>query len=161
MSDYRIEAATKEEWAERALRAEAKLAKAAEALATIIDNNDSSMFVQDQTIEFRPSTSNAILRMVDRGEISYAGAKEVYRVICDEGGDPADIVARLGLMLSMTEADISAAIDKVLHDNPEQAETARTSPKVEGWIVGQAIKALKGKADPKDIAALVAQKLKE
>ena len=28
MSDYRIEAATKEEWAERALRAEAELAKA-------------------------------------------------------------------------------------------------------------------------------------
>ena len=28
MSDYRIEAATKEEWAERALRAEAKLAAA-------------------------------------------------------------------------------------------------------------------------------------
>jgi hypothetical protein len=31
MTDYRIEAATKEEWAERALRAEAKLAKAVEA----------------------------------------------------------------------------------------------------------------------------------
>ena len=32
MSDYRIEAATKEEWAERALAAEAKLAKAVETL---------------------------------------------------------------------------------------------------------------------------------
>ena len=32
MSDYRIEAATKEEWAERALAAEAKLAKAVEGL---------------------------------------------------------------------------------------------------------------------------------
>jgi hypothetical protein len=35
MSDYRIEAATKEEWAERALRAEAKLQKAVEALGGI------------------------------------------------------------------------------------------------------------------------------
>jgi hypothetical protein len=32
MSDYRIEAATKEEWANRALIAEAKLTKAVEAL---------------------------------------------------------------------------------------------------------------------------------
>jgi hypothetical protein len=32
MSDYRIESATKEEWANRALSAEAKLAKAVEAL---------------------------------------------------------------------------------------------------------------------------------
>jgi hypothetical protein len=35
MSDYRIEAATKEEWANRALVAEAKLAKAVEALREI------------------------------------------------------------------------------------------------------------------------------
>lgn len=35
MIDYRIEAATKEEWAERALRAEAKLAKAIDALEWI------------------------------------------------------------------------------------------------------------------------------
>jgi hypothetical protein len=32
MTDYRIEAATKEEWAERALRAEAKLADTADAI---------------------------------------------------------------------------------------------------------------------------------
>jgi hypothetical protein len=35
MTDYRIEAATKEEWAERALRADAKLAKAVEALEIV------------------------------------------------------------------------------------------------------------------------------
>jgi hypothetical protein len=35
MTDYRIEAATKEEWAERALRAETKLQKAVEALEEI------------------------------------------------------------------------------------------------------------------------------
>jgi hypothetical protein len=33
MSDYRVEAASKEEWAERALMAEAKLAKAFNALS--------------------------------------------------------------------------------------------------------------------------------
>jgi hypothetical protein len=35
MSDYRIEAATKEEWAIRAMNAETKLAKAVEALQKI------------------------------------------------------------------------------------------------------------------------------
>ena len=35
MSDYRIEAATKEEWAERALKAEAKLSNAVEALGLL------------------------------------------------------------------------------------------------------------------------------
>jgi len=36
MSDYRVEAATKEEWAERALRAEAELAKAVADLAKAV-----------------------------------------------------------------------------------------------------------------------------
>ena len=36
MSDYRIEAATKEDWAERAMRAEAKLAKAVADLAKAV-----------------------------------------------------------------------------------------------------------------------------
>jgi aspartyl-tRNA(Asn)/glutamyl-tRNA(Gln) amidotransferase subunit B len=110
---------------------------------------------------FRPSTSNAILRMVDQGEISYAGAKEVFRILCSEGGTPEDIVARHGLRLSATKADLSAAIDKVLHDNPKQAESARTNPKLAGWIVGQVISATGHKASPKDVAAMVAHKLEE
>jgi len=43
MSDYRVEAASKEEWAERALRAEAKLAKAVEALQRISLGSQNSM----------------------------------------------------------------------------------------------------------------------
>ena len=37
MSDYMIECATKEEWVERALRAEAKLAKAVEVATSAVD----------------------------------------------------------------------------------------------------------------------------
>ena len=111
-------------------------------------------------VTFRPSTSNAILRMVDRGEISYAGAKEVFRILCSEGGTPEDIVARHGLRLSATDGDLIGAIDKVLLDNPKQSQTARTNPKLAGWIVGQVISATGHKASPKDVAAMVAHKLK-
>lgn len=40
MSDYRIEAATKDEWAARALAAEARLAKATDTLARIVRGDD-------------------------------------------------------------------------------------------------------------------------
>jgi len=107
----------------------------------------------------RPSTNISILRMVDQGEISYSGAKEVFRIICSEGGTPEDVVAKHGLKLSATNAGLSAAIDRVLRDNPRQAESARTNPKLAGWIVGQVIRATGRQAIPKDDAAMVAQKL--
>ena len=40
MTDYRIDAATKEEWAARAFAAEAKLAKAVDTLARIVRGDD-------------------------------------------------------------------------------------------------------------------------
>lgn len=40
MTDYRVEAATKEEWAARALAAEAKLAKAVDTLVRIVRGDD-------------------------------------------------------------------------------------------------------------------------
>jgi hypothetical protein len=45
MTDYRIEAGTKEEWAERALRAEAALAKAVEALQSVIEACDQGRMI--------------------------------------------------------------------------------------------------------------------
>ena len=40
MSDYRVEAATKEEWAARALAAEERLAKAVDTLVRIVRGDD-------------------------------------------------------------------------------------------------------------------------
>jgi hypothetical protein len=65
MSDYRIEAATKDEWANRALIAEAKLAKAVAGLRKIADHKH---FSRDQgwTQNAEARIASATLAEIDK-----------------------------------------------------------------------------------------------
>ena len=55
--------------------------------------------------------------------------------------------------------EIEAAVDRVIADNPAQVAKARDNPKLAGWFVGQVMKATGGRANPKAVNALVAEKL--
>ena len=62
--------------------------------------------------------------------------------------------------LGQTDTDaIEAAVDEVIAANPAQVEKAKANPKLAGWFVGQVMKATGGKANPKAVIQLVAQKL--
>ena len=54
---------------------------------------------------------------------------------------------------------IEAALDEIIAANPAQVEKAKQNPKLAGWFVGQVMKATGGKANPKAVNQLVAQKL--
>ena len=57
------------------------------------------------------------------------------------------------------ECAIEAEVDKVIAENPAQAEKARSNPKLAGWFVGQVMKATGGKANPQAVNEIVARKL--
>ena len=57
------------------------------------------------------------------------------------------------------EAAIEAAVDKIILANPDQVAKARANPKLAGWFVGQVMKAMGGKANPKAVNELIAKKL--
>ena len=67
MSDYRIEAATKEEWANRALVAEAKLAKAMAGLRKIADHKHFS-WDQGWTQNAEARIASTVLAELEGGE---------------------------------------------------------------------------------------------
>ena len=50
-------------------------------------------------------------------------------------------------------------MDEVIAANPAQVEKAKQNPKLAGWFVGQVMKATGGKANPKAVNEIVAQKL--
>ena len=57
------------------------------------------------------------------------------------------------------EAAIEAAVDEIILANHDQVAKARANPKLAGWFVGQVMKAMGGKANPKAVNELVAKKL--
>jgi aspartyl-tRNA(Asn)/glutamyl-tRNA(Gln) amidotransferase subunit B len=101
-----------------------------------------------------------LIDLIGDGTISGRLAKDVFEIMADTGGDPADIVNEKGLRQITDEGAIEAAIAKVIAANPEQAAQFKAGQgKVVGWFVGQVMKATQGKANPQQVNDLLRKKL--
>lgn len=101
-----------------------------------------------------------LIDLINDGTISGRLAKDVFEIMAETGGDPADIVAEKGLQQITDQGAIEAAIEAVIAANPEQAAQFRAGQaKVVGWFVGQVMKATAGKANPQQVNQLLRKKL--
>ena len=92
-----------------------------------------------------------IARIADQ-TISGKIAKDVFEEIWQGRGEADAIIAEKGLEQLTDDDAIELLIDQVLTDNPTQVEQYRAGKdKVFGFFVGQAMKASKGKANPKQV----------
>jgi len=117
---------------------------------------------EDHTISDSPMSAEqlgGIVALIAKGDISGKIAKELFEIVYTEGGDPAQIVDARAMKQVTDTGAIEAAVDQVIADNPAQVEKAKANPKLAGWFVGQVMKATGGKANPKAVSDLVAQKL--
>ncbi|HVY68183.1 MAG TPA: Asp-tRNA(Asn)/Glu-tRNA(Gln) amidotransferase subunit GatB [Patescibacteria group bacterium] len=107
-----------------------------------------------------PENLAELLKLLAQGKISGAAAKQVFKVMFDKGGDPSNIVEDLGLQQTSDEGAIAAAIDAVLAANAKAvADFKAGQEKSFGFLVGQAMKELKGKGNPQVINQLLRKKL--
>ena len=75
------------------------------------------------------------------------------------GSEPRAVVEERGLGQISDEGELVALVERLLADNPAQAEQLRGGKdKVVGFFVGQAMKATGGRADPARIGELVREK---
>ncbi|MEJ5217394.1 Asp-tRNA(Asn)/Glu-tRNA(Gln) amidotransferase subunit GatB [Cognatishimia sp. D5M38] len=106
-----------------------------------------------------PEQLGGIIDLISSDAISGKIAKDLFEIVYTEGGDPAKIVEERGMKQVTDTGAIEAALDEIIAANPEQVEKAKVNPKLAGWFVGQVMKATGGKANPKAVNQLVAQKL--
>lgn len=106
-----------------------------------------------------PAQLGGIVELISAETISGKIAKDLFEIVYTEGGDPAQIVEERGMKQVTDTGAIEAALDQIIADNPAQVEKAKVNPKLAGWFVGQVMKATGGKANPKAVNQLVAQKL--
>ena len=78
---------------------------------------------------------NAIQYGVRRqDEISGKIAKELFEIVWEKGGNPKDIVKEKGMTQVTDVGAIEAEVDKIINENPDQVEKAKTNPKLAGWM---------------------------
>ncbi|WP_444240317.1 Asp-tRNA(Asn)/Glu-tRNA(Gln) amidotransferase subunit GatB [Eshraghiella crossota] len=117
---------------------------------------EKSMDVSD--ISFSPANLAALIKLTDDGSINSSVAKEVFEKIFDEDIDPVKYVEENGLKQVNDEGTLKKTVEDVIAANPQSVEDYRSGKeKAIGFLVGQTMKAMKGKANP----AMVNDMLKE
>lgn len=102
----------------------------------------------------------ALLKLISKGTISGKIAKKVFAAMWKEGGNPEEIVKAQGLVQISDTAELSKLVDEVVGKNPKAVEDFKAGKKkAVGALVGQIMKATKGKANPRVINELLNKKL--
>lgn len=114
--------------------------------------------MEPEDIRFSPGNLAKLIDLVDAGTINGSVAKEVFEVIFAEDIDPDKYVEEKGLKTVNDEGALRSTIEQIVKDNPQSVEDYRNGKeKAIGFLVGQTMKAMKGKANP----GMVNQILKE
>ena len=110
-------------------------------------------------MKLTPANLAALTRPVSEGTINRNTASKVFRAIFPDNADAAAYVKEHGLEQVRDEGLVQEAVARVLEANQAAAADYRGgNQKVLGFLVGQVMKELKGKADPKAVnQALLAQ----
>ncbi len=97
---------------------------------------------------------------VNKDIINQNIAKNIFPQIIEQGKSPEEIIKEKGLTQVTDEEEISKAVDKVLGENKGAVDDFKKG-KTEtlGFLVGQVMKNMKGKANPKVVNELIRKKL--
>jgi aspartyl-tRNA(Asn)/glutamyl-tRNA(Gln) amidotransferase subunit B len=97
-----------------------------------------------------PQKAAQLLGLVADGTISGTIAKQVFEIMLETGQGAGQIVEERGLRQNSDTGAIDSAIDKVLADNADKvADYKGGKQQLFGFFVGQVMKGMQGKANPK------------
>ena len=103
-------------------------------------------------LDFSPENLAKLIELTDEGTINSSVAKEVFTKIFLENIDPEQYVEEHGLRTVNDEGALKEVVKKVIADNPQSVSDYRSGKeKALGFLVGQTMKAMKGKADPQAV----------
>jgi aspartyl-tRNA(Asn)/glutamyl-tRNA(Gln) amidotransferase subunit B len=99
-----------------------------------------------------------MIKLLEQGTISSKIAKTVFKEMLETGKEPAKIVEEKGLVQISDEGELTRIVSEIVAAHPQSVEDYKAGKtQAIGFLVGQVMKATKGKANP----GLVNQLLKK
>ena len=115
-----------------------------ETLRLLKENN-----MDPEDLSFAPENLAKLVDLADAGTVNSSVAKEVFEQIFKENVDPEVYIEEHGLKTVNDEGALKATIEQIVSENPQSvADYKGGKKKAIGFLVGQTMKAMKGKADP-------------
>lgn len=103
-----------------------------------------------------------MIALIDKGIISGTIAKKVFEKMFDTKKDPETIVKEEGLEVISDEGALVTAVQRILGNNPQSvADYKGGKVQAFGFLVGQAMREMKGKANPQLINKILKEELEK
>lgn len=117
--------------------------------------------MEAENLAFSPENLAKLVDLADAGTVNSTVAKEVFEHVFRENTDPEVYVEEHGLKTMNDEGMLRELAEKVIAENPKSvADFKGGKEKALGALVGQMMKATKGKANPAMIQKLLREALK-
>ena len=111
-------------------------------------------------LDLPPAVFAALIEEVETARISNLAGKEVLSLYLDKSGSLEEIISNKGFLQVSDDQQLLTVIDEILRNNPAAvAEIKGGKTNVTGFLVGQAMKKMQGKANPKKLNELITGRL--
>ncbi|MEY8353268.1 Asp-tRNA(Asn)/Glu-tRNA(Gln) amidotransferase subunit GatB [Lachnospiraceae bacterium 54-53] len=105
--------------------------------------------LEPENMTFSPENLANLIELVDNGTINRTVGKEVFEKVFAQDIDPEKYVEEKGLKVVSDEGELRKVIEGIVSANPQSVEDYRSGKeKAMGFLVGQTMRSMKGKADP-------------
>lgn len=113
-----------------------------------------------ENIRISPKKVADLINLISNGKINRNTGKEVFEEIFKYDVEPLEYVEEKGLIMLNDDNLLYETIKKVLSENPKSIEDYKNGKdKAFGFLVGQTMKSLKGKANPQTVNKILNDEL--
>ena len=120
--------------------------------------SDSGKEPEDMSFDY--SYLGSLIGMVQHSEITRNTAKKVFKAVFEEGCDPVKYVEQHNLKTVTDTGAVKTAIQEVVAANQKSVDEYKSGKeKALQYLIGQSMRALRGKADPQTVTAILKELL--
>ena len=113
-------------------------------------------------VKITPEHFCRLFDLINKGSLNGPAAKQVFEEMFNTGKSAADIVAQKGLSQISDSGELEKMAEKVIADNPQAAADFKAGKEAAmKFLVGQFMKATRGRANPQIATQLLKNKLGE
>lgn len=118
--------------------------------------------IEANELPFTAENLGKLIALIDKGTISTSIAKKVLEEMMESTLSPDEIIKEKGLVQISDEGQIKEIVLKILEENPQSILDYKAGKdRALGFLVGQAMKQTKGKANPKMLNEMFLEELQK
>jgi aspartyl-tRNA(Asn)/glutamyl-tRNA(Gln) amidotransferase subunit B len=111
-------------------------------------------------VPLKPEALARLVQLADGKVVNSNTAKEIFAILFEKGGDPDRIVEEKGLSQVSDANELEALVEKAMAENPKSVQDFKSGKAAAAkFLVGQAMKLSRGKANPQLVAQVLEKRL--